>query len=167
LLKSPISGKILNWGFQEQFTNSYVKPSQPILRVGDERGDWEIELKIPQRHIGQVKKAFKQLPANAPKELDVDLLLASSPTETFTGKLHVDKVAGEAVPDKDDPNATEPTVLATVRIKGADLKKPIPRDMFTAGTEVHTKIRCGNRPMGYSLFYGLWEFFYENVVFFF
>ena len=27
--------------------------------------------------------------------------------------------------------------------------------------------RCGNRAMGYSLFYGVWEFIYEKIVFFF
>ena len=31
----------------------------------------------------------------------------------------------------------------------------------------NTRVRCGNRAMGYSLFYGIWEFFYEKVVFFF
>jgi hypothetical protein len=35
------------------------------------------------------------------------------------------------------------------------------------GTEVVAKVRCGNHAMGYSLFYGVWEFFYEKVVFFF
>jgi hypothetical protein len=165
-LKSPLNGTVLNWGFKEQLTNSYVKPSQPLLRVGNERGQWEIELKIPQKHIGQIKKAFQDQKSN---ELDVDLLLASVPTETYRGKLHRDKIAGEAVPDKDDPNAAEPSVLATVRIDGADIPKDrqVPREFFTAGTEVHTKVRCGNHAMGYSLFYGLWEFFYENVVFFF
>jgi len=29
-------------------------------------------------------------------------------------------------------------------------------------TEVHAKVRCGNRAMGYSLFYGVWEFLYEK-----
>jgi hypothetical protein len=163
-LKSPLNGIVLNWGFQEQFTNSNVKPSQPILRVGNNKGRWEIELKIPQKHIGQIKRAFRDRNTD---ELDVDLLLASSPTETFKGKLSRDKIAGEAVPDKEDPNASEPTVLASVRIDGKDIEKPIPPGFFTAGTEVHTKIRCGNHRMGYSLFYGLWEFFYEKVVFFF
>ena len=41
-----------------------------------------------------------------------------------------------------------------------------PSDLVT-GAEVHTRIRCGNHAMGYSLFYGLWEFLYEKVVFFF
>ncbi|MBV9121942.1 MAG: hypothetical protein JO112_01120, partial [Planctomycetes bacterium] len=43
----------------------------------------------------------------------------------------------------------------------------LPRDLLVAGTEVHTKIRCGQRPLGYSLFYGVWEFIYDKVVFFF
>ena len=43
----------------------------------------------------------------------------------------------------------------------------LPEGNRVAGTEVHGKVRCGNHPMGYSLFYGLWEFLYEKVVFFF
>jgi hypothetical protein len=30
---------------------------------------------------------------------------------------------------------------------------------------VHTRIRCGYRAMGYSLFYGVYEFAYEKVFF--
>ena len=40
-------------------------------------------------------------------------------------------------------------------------------DLFLSGAEVHAKVRCGNHRMGYSLFYGVWEFFYEKVIFFF
>ena len=43
----------------------------------------------------------------------------------------------------------------------------VPQSEFVTGVEVHAKIRCGNERMGYSLFYGLWEFLYEKVVFFF
>ena len=43
----------------------------------------------------------------------------------------------------------------------------VPTDLLVTGTEVHTRIRCGNHAMGYSLFYGVWEFIYEKVVFFF
>jgi hypothetical protein len=32
---------------------------------------------------------------------------------------------------------------------------------------VSTRVRCGNRAMGYSLFFGVWEFIYEHIVFFF
>ena len=35
-----------------------------------------------------------------------------------------------------------------------------------SGTEVRAKVRCGNHRAGYSLFYGVWEFLYEKVVFY-
>jgi hypothetical protein len=40
-----------------------------------------------------------------------------------------------------------------------------PVTVTLTGVDVHTRIRCGNRAMGYSLFYGVWEFIYENIVF--
>ena len=40
-------------------------------------------------------------------------------------------------------------------------------ELLVTGTEVHAKVRCGNHALGYSFFYGLWEFLYEKVVFFF
>jgi hypothetical protein len=36
-----------------------------------------------------------------------------------------------------------------------------------SGTDVRAKVRCGPHALGYALFYGVWEFFYEKVVFFF
>jgi hypothetical protein len=60
-------------------------------------------------------------------------------------------------------------VLAWVRVDGKDIPETdrIPRKLLMTGTEVHSKIRCGSHRMGYSLFYGVWEFFYEKVVFYF
>ncbi len=168
-LVSPIDGTILNRDFLENLRHRTVKPSDPLLRVGDLTKPWEIELKIPQKHIGQVLQAF---PADDDKaELDVDLLLLTAPTRTFKGKLARNKVSGEAQPNHDDNNETEPVVIASVRIDGPDIPEEyrIPADerSRTTGTEVHAKIRCGNRAMGYSLFYGVWEFLYEKVVFWF
>jgi hypothetical protein len=167
LIRAPIGGTILNSDFRENLLNRTVKPSDPLLRIGDKDRGWEIELKIPQRHIGQVRMAFA---ANDPNhELDVDLLLASAPTQTYKGKLSQAKIAGEAHPNKDDPNDTEPVVVASVRIEGEGIAKSdqLPPELLVTGTVVHAKVRCGNRPMGYSLFYGVWEFIYEKIVFFF
>src|SRR5262249_55866485 len=44
---------VLNADFRENLIGRYVKPSDPLLRLGDKEGDWEVELKIPQKHIGQ------------------------------------------------------------------------------------------------------------------
>jgi hypothetical protein len=167
----PDTGEIPQWtvltnDFREVLSDKEVKPSDPLLRVGYAEGHWEIELKIPQKHIGQVLGAFGDDPN---KELDVDILLRSEPTKHYRGKLARHKIAGEANPNRDDNNESEPVVLAWVRIDGNDIPESsqIPRDRRVTGTEVHAKIRCGNHAMGYSLFYGVWEFFYEKVVFFF
>jgi biotin carboxyl carrier protein len=176
-LKSPLTGTVLNWDFRENLTNRVVKPNEPIIRIGNKEERWEIELKIPQKHIGQVLQAFEVErqkrgldPEDLDKvELDVDLLLLSQPTKTYKGKLARKDIAGEATPNRDDNNEAEPVVLASVRIDGDDIAPAdrLPKDLTVTGTEVHAKVRCGNHRMGYSLFYGVWEFLYEKVVFFF
>jgi hypothetical protein len=172
-LRSPIDGTVLNYGFREKFIGKEIKPSEQVLRVGHVNGTWEIELRIPQKHIGQVLSAFEK---NHGRDLDVDLLLMSAPTHVYKGKLARNSIAGEANPNTEDTNESDPVVWASVRIEGRpgpdgqlDIPKAdqLPEDMLVTGTEVHSRIRCGNRAMGYSLFYGLWEFFYEKVVFFF
>ena len=67
------------------------------------------------------------------------------------------------------PNESEPVVKAWIRIEGDDIPQAdrVPRDLLLTDTEVEVKINCGNRAMGYSLFHGIWEYFYEKVVFFF
>ena len=60
-------------------------------------------------------------------------------------------------------------VLAWVRLTGDDIaeRDQLTPNLLVAGGEITSRIRCGNRALGYSLFYGVWEFLYEKVVFFF
>ncbi len=158
---------VLNSDFRELLFNRTVQPSDPLLRLGDKEGRWEIELKIPQQHIGQVLQAFSN---EKTEVLDVDLLLRSDPTRTFRGKLRRERIGGEATPHHSDTNnEPEPVVLAYVAIDGEGINpaEALPRDLLVTGTEVRAKIRCGNHRLGYSLFYGVWEFFYEKVLFYF
>ncbi len=175
---SPINGVVLTPDFRQKLTGATIKESTPLLRLGEynpvpklnKLGQWEIELKIPQKHIGQVLSAFDRARANKQEEvLDVDILLASEPTSKYKGKLSRDKVAAEATPDKNENNESEPVTLAWVRLSGADIPTDyqMPVEHLVAGLEVRTRIRCGNRAMGYSLLYGVWEFIFEKVVFFF
>jgi hypothetical protein len=157
---------VLNSGFRENFTGKGVKPSDQLIRLGNIAGFWEVELKIPQKHAGQVAQAFEFTHAD---ELDVDLLVKTKPTHTYKGKLKRSSIGGEATPQKDDNNESEPVVVARVRIEGPGIAEAdqIPRELFLTGAEVRAHIRCGSHRMGYSLFYGVYEFFYEKVVFFF
>jgi hypothetical protein len=177
LLRGRREWTILNTTFKEEMTNRTVRPSDPILRLGAKNGPWEIEMKIPQKHIGQVMLALERLRQDGqPEVLDVDFLLKSDPTKKFLGKLHRDKIAGEANVSRDEAAASataeaEPVVVAYVRIEPIDEDIPVdrrvPPELLLSGTEVHAKVRCGDRAMGYSLFYGVWEFLFEKVVFWF
>jgi hypothetical protein len=166
---------LLNADNQEQLLNRTVRPSDPILRVGYVEGPWQIVMKIPQRNIGHIMKAFddekmhKVEEKTGRKYLDVDLLLTNDSDTKRSGRLYRDQVAAEAVPNRDDHNESEPVVMAKVQINLADFPegRMIPRSLFVTGQEVHARIRCGDHPMGYSLFHGVWEWFYEKVVFFF
>lgn len=158
---------VLDPDFREKYTNMFVKPENPILRLGDINGPIEVKLKIPEKNIGQVRQAFDNTQADP--TLDVDIKLSSAPTKTFRGVLHKSRVSGEATPDRDAHDESNPVVIAFVTLDD----KSIPEDMrlthddFVTGVDVHAKVRCGNHAMGYSLFYGVWEFLYEKVVFFF
>jgi hypothetical protein len=158
--------RILNSDFRERVDQGAVKPSDGIIKLGDTAGPWEIELKIPQKHIGQVLNAFQYLDTD---KLEVDLNVRSEPTKTFRGILSRDRVGGEAKEHRDDNNEPEPVMYVYVRIEGDDIPSDLqlPRNLLVSGVEVHAKVRCGNHRMGYSLFYGVWEFLYEKVIFFF
>jgi len=59
-------------------------------------------------------------------------------------------------------------VLAYVDIEDPAISPDyrIKREQLVSGAEVRAKVRCGNARAGYALFYGVWEFLYEKVVFF-
>ena len=162
---------VLNSNFKEDLTNVTVKPSDKLLWLGAKDGPWEIEMKIPQKHIGHVLQAFN---GDHKKELNVEFLLRSDPARKFMGKLRLDRIANEALSNKEDKDEAEPAVLAYVRIDNDDPDLAqidpawlLPREIMLPGVEVHAKICCDDHPMGYSLFYGVFEFLYEKVVFFF
>jgi hypothetical protein len=171
-LVAPRAGIILSSDFRESLQGKAVRPGDPLIRVGytdpdhPKPVDWELMVKIPQKHVGQVRRAFENLPPGA--ELDMDVLIMTQPDAgRFRAKLRKDKIAQQAEPQKDDAQEAEPMVIAWARIHGDDIPENmrVPPELLLSGTEVHTRIRCGDHAMGYSLFYGVWEFLYEKVVF--
>src|SRR5262249_20275823 len=170
---APRAGIVLSADFRENLIGKNVSPGDPLIRVGytdpnhPKLTDWEIELKIPQKHVGQVNRAFERLPQGV-EELDVDVMFVSQSTTSYRAKLRKDKIASQANTQKDENNETEPIVIAWARID--PIKKngipdipeadQIPPAELLTGSEVHTRIRCGYRAMGYSLFYGVYEFAY-------
>jgi hypothetical protein len=158
---------VLSGNFKDEWLDKTAKPSDPILKLGAKDGPWEIELRIPQKHISQVLIAYEGKEVDA--ALDVDFLLLTDKTRTYRGKLYRKDIASEAIPNRDEKDESEPEVIARVTIDdpSIDPNYALSREALTSGTEIHAKVRCGKHRLGYALFYGVWEFLYEKVVFFF
>ena len=122
----------------------------------------------PKRFIGFAKVETDPV-KGARKYLVVDVLLSSQPDTSYEGRLYRDEMAAEAVPNKNEHDENEPVVTAYVKLNvpGTDEATWVPRNHFVTGLEVRTRVRCGKHALGYTLFHGVWEWFYEKVVFFF
>lgn len=165
---------VLTQDFREQLKNKTITPKDPLLRVGHVSGGWEIILKVPQKHMGKILKAFKEAAetdADGRQFLWVDVLPTSDPTpgSVGRGKLFRDKVTALAEPNRDDQNESEPVVYAYVRINTPDIPEEyhINPVLLVTDLEVKAKVIGADHSLGYSLFYGVWEFLYEKVIFWF
>ena len=168
----PGDWKVISDNKDSELLHRTVKPNEPLMRLGAVDGPWRIELKLPQRNIGHVSRAFSdpkrhKVDESGRKYLDVDVLLGSQTDSSYPGRLYEEDVAKEAVPNRDDHNEQEPIMLAYVRVNLPEFGPAgqIPVELRTAGVEARTRIRCGKHALGYSLFHGVWEWFYEKVVF--
>jgi hypothetical protein len=161
---------VLDSKFEEDWRGRLSTPADPVLHLGARDGPWGLMLEVPHKNIGQVLHAMNELEEQGlPPVLEVDFLLRTDPTRIYKGLLAKDKIAGKATPARTDNDEPESVVLAWVRIEGPDIPEDqrLPREQLLAGADVRAKIHCGQHRMGYALFYGVWEFFYEKVVFFF
>lgn len=182
--KAPPLDSKFGWGWanitgldaRETLMRRAVRPSEPMLRLGAIDGPWRVDLKIPQRGIGHVNQAFATAgrhkteadprgTGKTVKYLPVDVLFGGFETQKFAGKMYEHDVSIEAVPNKDDHNETEPVVQAYVQVDLSGLSPDEQRAFKKAGAEVRANVVCGDRALGYSLFHGVWEWFYEKVIF--
>ncbi len=152
---APLAGKVVTFDVSEQLVGKSVKPGDPLLRVACIDGPWEIELYIPEGHVGAVREGLARSPQGV---LGVDLLLACSPHRSFKGSLDRDGLGGETM-------VKDGVVVLPARVQIGDRDLLTQLEGMPVGVAVRARVRCGARPLGYVWFFGLWEFFYEHVVF--
>jgi biotin carboxyl carrier protein len=152
---APLAGTVVTFDAREQLVGKTVKPGDPLLRIAASGGPWEVELLIPEGHVGPVREALRRSPAG---RLDVDLLLTSEPHRTFKGELARDGLGGET-------NVKNGAVVLPARVRIADGDLAAQLATMPVGVEVRAKVHCGSHAVGYVWFFDLWEFFYEHVLF--
>jgi len=118
-INAPKAGIILSSDFRETLLGRTVKQGDPLLLIGfidpheTKLSEWEVVLKIPQKHHGQIKHAYTK----GKQELDVDIAFTSKMTRSFQARLHFDKIAPQANAQKDDNNEAESIILARARVE--------------------------------------------------
>ncbi len=152
---SPIDGQVITWDVQNHLNHRPVQRGQELMRIADPRGDWRLELDIPEKRMGHIARAQREIK----KELDVDYALAVDPSTSRVG--HITKIEEGANPQQEEGNM----VKAYVAIDTAKLRKELPENAIRPGAAVDGKIHCGKRPIGYVWFHDAIEYLQSRVIF--
>ncbi|MBL8821053.1 MAG: efflux RND transporter periplasmic adaptor subunit [Planctomycetia bacterium] len=158
-VRSPIDGVVTTFDVTD-LKGKTVKPGEKLLEVAKIDGAWEVQLNIPEAHIGKIREALNQ---SEKRQLDVRLWISTEPNTYYQGTLNENGMGGMV------SHITESEVVLKCRVEiGDDLRAKIEQlkgDGMPVEVMVQAKVNCGQRSIGYVWFYQLWEFFFEHIVF--
>jgi hypothetical protein len=150
LVKSPLNGTVVTWDLRKRLINRPVQRGQSLLSVADPDGPWQLEIKMPDNHIGPVVAAQGSLGP----ERKVSYMIFGDETST-TRYGTVSEVHGSAEVHGEEGS----TVLIKVKIDKNEIPNPKP------GMTVTAKVDCGRRPLGYVLLYDVIAFIQAKILF--
>ncbi len=150
-LRSPIAGQVVRWDLIRSLESRPVRQGQLLMQVVDPAGPWQLELRIPDRHVRHVLAA--QSAAKDENKLSVRFLFRMSPKTTYSATLDDVNLATDL--DQDGELST----LAKVTLNPKDIPDLRP------GSSVIAKIKCGRRSIGYVWLRELLEFLQTRVLF--
>lgn len=156
IVRSPADGEVLlPWDAAQSLMHRPVVTGQRVMTIAQANPDdvnsaWEIELAMPERRMGHIRKAIAQF---APEPLEVSYVTAADPRSNKKGTL-------KKVYDMTQVKGEEgPTVKMLVDINREDLYEPSP------GTTVIGKVKCGRCSLGYSWFHEAIEWVQKHILF--
>ena len=140
-LRSPIAGHVLTWDLADALQQRPVKRGQVLMTVANTSGPWILEVEVPDQDAGYVLGARRTLQPDLP----VRFILATNPSQTYTGRLEKLAEIAEADPRQ------QLSVTARVRVEAAAISHRL------AGAGVVARIDCGRRALGYVWLHDLIE----------
>lgn len=150
-LRAPLAGQVVRWDLIRSLESRPVRQGQLLMQVVDPAGPWEIELRIPDRHVRHVLAA--QAAAKKANGLPVRFLFRMSPKTTYSAKLDTVNLATDL--DQDGELST----FAKVTLNPKEIPDLRP------GSSVIAKLDCGRRSLGYVWLRELLEFLQTRVLF--
>ncbi len=149
---SPIDGIVMDWHLRERLRARPVVTGQVLVNLADPRGDWELELFMPEKRMKYLDDAFKE---SGGKELLVDYIQSTNPSADHTGKLSLADVHYRAELDPTDG------AVVKLRVK-PDTLEGISR---RPGSKVIADVVCGKRSAAFVWFHEVVEWVQANVIF--
>ncbi len=148
---APLAGRVLTWDAARSLKARPVNRGQPLLSIGDVAGPWQVELEVPDHHIGYVFQALAQ--REDQQALPVSFLLLADPKVLYPGQ--VERIAMRSCVDE---QRGETFVRVTVRIDE-------PVDNPRPGAAVAGKVQCGRRSLGFVWLHDAWNSIQRRVLF--
>jgi multidrug resistance efflux pump len=152
-VRSPIDGQVVEWKLHEKLMGRPVSRGQNLMEVADPRGDWELEVRIPEARMGYIAEAMSE----STDKLKVDFILATHPADPLEG--WVEEIEPSAEVRGDDGNS----VLMKVSFDQQSLRATFPDPKIGAG--VIAKVHCGRRSIAFVWLHDLVDFIRAKVLF--
>jgi multidrug efflux pump subunit AcrA (membrane-fusion protein) len=155
---APIAGQVLTWELSHRLAARPVERGEVLVTVADLKGQWRLELEVPDDRIGYVLSAQQALQP----ELPVRFKLTSDDREQHEG--HIAEVCQIADVQSHAGTPALPMVLVNVEIDKMELSDAA-RAELRPGVSARAQIACGRRPVGYVWLHDVWEKLVEWATF--
>jgi hypothetical protein len=165
-ITSPMDGVVVSWDVKQRLTEKRpISRMQYVMEIADLEGPWQLELAMPEKHMGNIAGFEKQMKENDPTaKLRVEFVLATEPAVKYYGTVIEIHDRAEVRTDTGSAGAASSnlnTVLIKVSLDDQDSLPPALRP----GAECSARINCGKKPLGYVLFYEAIAFVQKNIIF--
>jgi hypothetical protein len=144
---SPIDGVVMDWDIERVLNRRPVVMGQRLMTIANKDADWELEVLLPEKKARYLEQAFAQEKEKG--YLPVTFILMTDPSVEYTGKLHLENVAGRAELDADDG-----PVLKLRCIPDPDALKDITKN---PGARVIARVKAGRASAAFVWFHEIVE----------
>lgn len=149
---SPIDGIIMTWDLKKNLRSRPVMKGNVLVTVADPRGDFEVELLMPEKRMKYLDNAMSESKTGS---LNVEYKLKTDPSKTHKGVLTQDAIHGRAELDQ-----TEGAIVR-LRVKPDSMEGVSRRP----GAQLVADVTAGRANAAFVWFHEVIEWIQVNVLF--
>ena len=154
---SPIAGMVTTWDVEKVLNARPVVTGQLLMTVTNLDGDWEIEVRMPEKRMRYLDLAMQEAKDKGLDYLEMDFVLKSATEVTRKGKLLTIGVSQRAELDTEDGAVVKLRCIPDAEAMQLIRKYP--------GAEVIAGVKCGKRSAAFVWFHEVVEWLRINVWF--